>query len=474
MANATQVLAAFREMVTNKSLSRAELHDLIRDGIMAALARRFGPNVEAEIQIDEEKGDIQITVLKEVVAEVEDPSRQVSLEEARWDDPEFEIGDVLEIPVDFSEFGRNAVMAAKQRIIQRVREGERQRIREEYAHKVGDLLSGEVQQVERGKIVVMLNKTREADAIIPWKEQNPRERFRQGEPIRAVLKRVEETPKGPRLILSRADPMFVAALFKLEVPEIYQGIVEIKGIAREVGGRTKVAVASRDESIDPVGACVGLKGSRVQAVVSELGGERIDIVPWHPDPEIFARRALAPAKVAKVISDSARRVITAIVDEDQLSLAIGRNGQNVRLASQLIGWQIDLYGSREWLERGAEEALFGRGRAEEEEAADFPLRQLDLPLATLAALEGAGYTTFMDIIDLEREDLLRIPGMSPEAADEVLRLIEQLTVEETVPEVGPEPGEPTAEELAEAREVAAEILGLPIPESAAGPEDGGA
>jgi len=301
MANATQVLAAFREMVTNKSLSRAELHDLIRDGIMAALARRFGPNVEAEIQIDEEKGDIQITVLKEVVAEVEDPSRQVSLEEARWDDPEFEIGDVLEIPVDFSEFGRNAVMAAKQRIIQRVREGERQRIREEYAHKVGELLSGEVQQVERGKIVVMLNKTREADAIIPWKEQNPRERFRQGEPIRAVLKRVEETPKGPRLILSRADPMFVAALFKLEVPEIYQGIVEIKGIAREVGGRTKVAVASRDESIDPVGACVGLKGSRVQAVVSELGGERIDIVPWHPDPEVFARRALAPEQEAAVV-----------------------------------------------------------------------------------------------------------------------------------------------------------------------------
>lgn len=459
MSNATQVLAAFREMIANKNLSREELHDLIRDGIMAALARRFGPNVEAEILIDEDKGDIQITVLKEVVLEVEDPSRQISLEEARWDDPEFEPGDVLEIPVDFSEFGRNAVMAAKQRIIQRVREGERQRIREEYSHRIGELLSGEVQQVERGKIVVMLNKTREAEAIIPWKEQNPRERFRQGEPIRAVLKRVEETPKGPRLILSRADPMFVAALFKLEVPEIYQGIVDIKGIAREVGGRTKVAVYSRDESIDPVGACVGLKGSRVQAVVSELGGERIDIVPWHPDPEIFARRALAPAKVAKVISDSARRVITAIVDEDQLSLAIGKNGQNVRLASQLIGWQIDLYGSREWLERGAEEALFGGGE-QEYEVADFPLSELDLPAATLAALEAAGYTTFLDIIDLEREDLLRVPGLDPEAVDEVLRVIEELTVEDSGAE---EAGEgPTEDELAEAREVAAEILGLSV------------
>lgn len=465
MANATQVLAAFREMIANKNLSRDDLHDLIKDGIMAALARRYGPNVEAEIRIDEDEGDIKIMVLKEVVAEVEDPSREVSLEEARWDDPDFEIGDVLEIPVEFADFGRNAVMAAKQRIIQRVREGERNKIRDEYANRVGELLSGEVQQVERGKIVVMLNKSREADAIIPWKEQNPRERFRQGEPIRVVLKKVEETPKGPRLILSRAAPEFVAALFKLEVPEIYQGIVEIKGIAREVGGRTKLAVTSRDESIDPVGACVGLKGSRVQAVVSELGGERIDIVPWHPDPEIYARRALAPAKVAKVLSDSTRRVITAIVDEDQLSLAIGRNGQNVRLASQLIGWQIDLYGSREWLERGADAALFG-GSEPEYEVADFPIRELDLPVSTLAALEAAGYTSFLDIIDLERDDLLRIPGISAEDADDVLRLIESLTVEDAGEDTTPSDGGPSEEELAEAREFAADILGLPLPERA--------
>ena len=460
MGNAAQIIAAFREMIGAKNLSKDDLHDLIKDGIMAALGRRYGPNVGAEIVIDEDGGDIKITVLKEVAAEVEDPSRQISLEEARWDDPDFEPGDVLEIPVDFQEFGRNAVMAAKQRIIQRVREGERNKIRDEYATKVGELLSGEVQQVERGKIVVMLNKSRDAEAIIPWKEQNPRERFRQGEPIRAVLKRVEETPKGPRLVLSRADPLFVAALFKLEVPEIYQGIVDVKGIAREVGGRTKVAVASRDDSIDPVGACVGLKGSRVQAVVSELGGERIDIVPWHPDPEIYARRALAPAKVAKVLSDSAKRVITAIVDEDQLSLAIGRNGQNVRLASQLIGWQIDLYGSREWLERGADAALFGGGE-QDYEVADFPLRELDLPVPTLAALEAAGYTSFLDIIDLEREDFVRVPGISSEEADELLRLIESLTVEEGASEEQ-EAGGPTPEELAEARELAMDILGLPL------------
>ena len=337
----------------------------------------------------------------------------------------------MEIPVDFAEFGRNAVMATKQRIVQRVREGERQRIREEFADRIGELLSGEVQQIERGKIVVMMNRAKDAEAIIPWREQNPRERFRQGDPIRAVLKKVDETPKGPRLILSRADPLFVASLFKLEVPEIYQGIVEIQELAREVGGRTKIAVSSRDDSIDPVGACVGLKGSRVQAVVNELGGERIDIVPWHPDPEVFARRALAPARVAKVISDSTRQVITAIVDEDQLSLAIGRNGQNVRLASQLIGWQIDLYGSREWLEKGADLSIFGEPPpGDTYETADFPLSELELEEGTLAALEAAGYHTFLDIIDLEKNDFLQVPDLAEPDADRLLGIIDELTVVE--------------------------------------------
>ena len=423
-----QIIEAFKAIAAAKSLEPDEVNELIRDGIHAGLARIYGANVDTEITIDDIGGDIEMIVLKRVVENVEDPASEISVDEARWDDPTYEIGDVMEIPVEFSEFGRNAVMAAKQRIVQLVREGERQRIRDEYFDRVGDLLSGEVQQIERGKLVLMLNRSRDAEAIIPWKEQNPRERFRQGESIRAVLKKVDETPKGPRLIFSRADPLFVAALFRLEVPEIYQGIVEIKELTREVGGRTKIAVHSRDDSIDPVGACVGLKGSRVQAVVSELGGERIDIVPWHPDPEVFARRALAPARVAKVISDSARQVITAIVDEDQLSLAIGRNGQNVRLASQLIGWQIDLYGSREWLERGADVSLFLEDETESYETADFPLQELSLDGATLTALSAAGYNSFLDIIDLDRADFLAVDGVSEEEAAQLLALIEDLTV----------------------------------------------
>ena len=429
--NTSEVVSAIRELTNTKQLERTELLDLLKDGLHAALVKRYGPNVRAEIGIDELKGTIRIAVLRTVVEAVEDPGSQVALEEARFEDPDFQVGDVLEEEVPFEAFGRTAVQAAKQRIIQRVREGERARIREEFTDKVGELLSGEVQQIERGKIVVMLAKFREAEAIIPYREQNHREHFHQGDTIRAVLKRIEETPKGPRLILSRADPLFVKALFKLEVPEIQQQIVEIRATAREAGSRTKIAVSSRDDSIDPVGACVGLKGSRVQAVVNELGGERIDIVPWSPDPERFAKLSLAPARVARVFSDPDTKTIQAIVDEDQLSLAIGRNGQNVRLASELTGWKIDLYSSREWLERGGEGPLFAPlPPAEEEAATKVALRELKgLPVELVDVLEQAGHKTLQDILDLEREDVDKIAGMTPEIGDKLMAFLNEMTEE---------------------------------------------
>src|SRR2546421_3649299 len=431
MAASVEILSAIRELTNSKQIDRAELHGLLEDGINAALAKKHGPTVQAEVDIDESKGAIRIVLLKTVVEEVSDPASQISLEEARFEDPDFQIGDQMEIPVDFAEFGRTAVQAAKQRIIQRVREGERSKIRDEFSSRVGDLLSGEVQQIERGKLVIMLNKFREAEAIIPYREQNHREHFHQGDTIRAVLKRIEETPKGPRLILSRGDPMFVKALFKLEVPEIQQAVVEIRATAREAGSRTKIAVSSRDDSIDPVGACVGLKGSRVQAVVNELGGERIDIVAWSPDPERFAKLALAPARVARGFSDPESKTIQAIVDEDQLSLAIGRNGQNVRLASELTGWKIDLYSSREWLERGGEGPLFAPLPPVEDEAATkVSLRELKgLPVELVDVLERAGPKTLQDILDLEREDVDKITGMTPEIADKLMAFLNELTEE---------------------------------------------
>ena len=434
MAGSAEMLAAFRELTTTKQLDRSDLLELLRDGIHAALARKFGPNVRFDLDVDELQGSVRVMRLRTVVEAVEDSSGQVSLEEARFEDPDFQVGDVLEEEIPFTDFGRLAVQAAKQRIIQRVREGERTKIREEFGDKVGELLSGEVQQIERGKLVLMLNKFREAEAIIPYREQNHREHFHQGDTIRAVLKRLEETPKGPRLVLTRGDPMFVAALFKLEVPEIAQAVVEIRAIAREVGSRTKVAVISKDDAIDPVGACVGLKGSRVQAVVNELGGERIDIVPWSPDPERFARLALAPARVAKVFSDPESKTIQAVVDEDQLSLAIGRNGQNVRLASELTGWKIDLYSSREWLERGGEGPLFTLPPLEEEESsvAQVALSELKgLSPEVLGILDAAGYRTLNDILDLEREDIDKVPGMTPSASDELMAFLADLTAEDS-------------------------------------------
>ncbi len=432
MASHAEIIAALKELATAKQLDHQELIELLKDGIHAALVKRFGANVRAEITIHEDEGRIQTMALKSVVEEVEDSSCEISLEEARWEDPDFQIGDVLEEEVPFEAFGRLAVQAAKQRIIQRVREGERSRIREEFGHRVGDLVSGEVQQIERGRLVIMLNKFREAEAIIPYREQNPRERFHQGDSIRAVLKRLEETPKGPRLILSRADPLFVNALFQLEVPEIQQGIVEIRAAAREVASRTKIAVVSRDDAVDPVGACVGMRGSRVQAVVNELGGERIDIVPWSPDPERFAKLALAPARVSRVFSDTESKTIQAIVDEDQLSLAIGRNGQNVRLASELTEWKIDLYSSREWLERGGEGPLFAPLEPEDELMADVQLGELKGVTPELVAmLEGNGLKSLRDILDLERDDVLKLDGISDEQADELMAFLSELTEDNT-------------------------------------------
>src|SRR5450759_1754132 len=374
MVASVEILTAIRELTNSKQIDRAELHGLLQDGINAALAKKHGPTVQAEVDIDESKGAIRIVLLKTVVEEVTDPASQISLEDARFEDAEFQVGDQMEIPVDFAEFGRTAVQAAKQRIIQRVREGERSKIRDEFSSRVGDLLSGEVQQIERGKLVIMLNKFREAEAIIPYREQNHRAHFHQGEEIRAS--------------------------------------------AREVGSRTKIAVFSRDDSVDPVGACVGLKGSRVQAVVNELGGERIDIVPWSADPERFAKLALGPARVARVFSDPATKTIQAIVDEDQLSLAIGRNGQNVRLASELTEWKIELYSSREWMERGSDQPIFAPLPTDEPVSGVNPrLADIEgMQPATVAVLEDAGYKTLDDIIDLEREDFLRLPGIAPEEA----------------------------------------------------------
>src|SRR6184192_88545 len=323
-----------------KGIDRGIIVKALEEAMLSAAKKTFGHEKNIEAKFNTELGEVELFEIKMVVEHVEDPENQVTLEVARAKiDPEAEVGDELLAKLPPEKFGRIAAQAAKQNIIQRVRDAERDIIYNEFKGRKAELFSGIVQRFEKKNIIVNLGRT---DAILPEKEQIPRERYRQGDRIRAYILDVELTGKGPQIVLSRTHPGLLIELFRQEVPEIYEGIVEVKGAAREPGGRAKIAVVSHDRDVDPVGACVGMRGTRVQAVVQELRGEKIDIVPWTSDPAEYVCRALAPAKVSKIIMDEDEHAMEVIVPDDQLALAIGKKGQNVRLASRLTGWKLDV------------------------------------------------------------------------------------------------------------------------------------
>jgi len=323
-----------------KGIDRDIIVKALEEAMLSAAKKTFGHEKNIEAKFNPELGEVELFEIKTVVDNVEDPENQVTLAEARVKlDPDAEVGDELLAKLPADKFGRIAAQAAKQNVIQRVRDAERDIIYNEFKGRKGELFSGIVQRFEKKNIIVNLGRT---DAILPEKEQIPRERYRQGDRIRAFILDVELSGKGPQIALSRTHPGLLIKLFEQEVPEIYEGIVEVKGAVREPGGRAKIAVISHDHDVDPVGACVGMRGTRVQAVVQELRGEKIDIVPWTSDPAVYVCRALAPAKVAKIIMDEDEHAMEVIVPDDQLSLAIGRKGHNVRLASRLTGWNLDV------------------------------------------------------------------------------------------------------------------------------------
>src|SRR2546428_7464984 len=323
-----------------KGIDRQIIVKALEEAMLSGAKKTFGHEKNIEATFNPELGEVELFEIKTVVDNVEDPENQVTLAAARVKlDPDAEVGDELLAKLPPEKFGRVAAQAAKQNIIQRVRDAERDIVYNEFKGRKGELFSGIVQRFEKKNIIVNLGRT---DAILPEREQIPRERYRQGDRIRAYILDVELNSKGPQIVLSRTHPGLLIKLYAQEVPEIYEGIVEVKGAAREPGGRAKIAVISHDADVDPVGACVGMRGTRVQAVVQELRGERIDIVPWALDPAVDVCRALAPAQVAKIIMDEDERAMEVIVPDDQLSLAIGKKGQNVRLASQLTGWKLDL------------------------------------------------------------------------------------------------------------------------------------
>jgi len=307
--------------------------------VLSAANKKYRNTRDLEAHFNEEVGEVELFEFVTVVEEVTDSYKEIDLNEAREVDPDVEIGDSLGMKMDASDFTRVAAQTAKQVIIQKVREAERETIYNEFISRKGELINGIVRRYEKGDLIVDLGR---AEAILPHTEQAPREVYRQGDRIKALIVKIEMTGKGPQIILSRTNPLVLAELFEAEVPEIAEGVVEIKGVVRETGSRSKIAVYSHDNNVDPVGACVGMRGARVQNVVSELRGEKIDIIPWSDDIARFACNALAPAVVSKIYIVEASKAMEIIVADDQLSLAIGKRGQNVRLAARLTGWKIDI------------------------------------------------------------------------------------------------------------------------------------
>lgn len=354
----TEFLRALRDLEKEKGISIDTLLSAIEAALLSAYKRNFGSAQNARVNIDRTTGECRVFAQRVVVEEVADPRSEISLEEAKKMDPRYEPGDIVEFEVTPRDFGRIAAQTAKQVVVQRIREAERNMIYEAFAGREGDIITGTIQRIEQRHVYIELGKT---EAILPPSEQMPGERYRIGDRIRAYILEVRRTTKGPQIIVSRTHPGFLRRLFDLEVPELQEGILELKAVAREAGVRSKVAIWSHDANIDPVGACVGPKGTRVQAVVNELRNEKIDIVRWDPDPSRFIAEALSPAKAIATEIWEEEKIARVIVPDNQLSLAIGREGQNARLAAKITGWKIDIKSESQMEEIYAQEyaALYG-------------------------------------------------------------------------------------------------------------------
>ena len=346
-----ELIAVIDEIGRQKGIDKARVIGAIESALQTAAKKRFGQAENIQVEIDPKTGEISVVSKKIIVDTVANPKAEISLKEAREYDEGAEVGDEIGSLIEMDELGRIAAQTAKQVIFQKVREAEWEAVQKEYSTRQGDLVNGIILGMERRKFLVDLGKT---EAILPIQEQIPRETYRRGDRVKALLLEVRRTPKDVQVILSRSHPQFVAKMFELEVPEVGEKIVEIKSIVREPGDRTKIAVSSRDKAVDPVGACVGIKGSRVQAVVRELRGEKIDIITWTQDPRVFIAEALNPATIEKVGIDEEKKSALVVVADSQLSLAIGKNGQNVRLAARLTGWKIDIISATEYEKEKAE------------------------------------------------------------------------------------------------------------------------
>ncbi|MCJ7498241.1 MAG: transcription termination factor NusA [candidate division Zixibacteria bacterium] len=399
----SEILEALQQITKDKNIEMDYVIETLETSLLLAAKKKFGNADNLKVKLDLKTGEINISATKKIVDKVNASNLEISLEEAKKVEEKAELGQEINIRIGFEEFGRNAILTAKQILIQKVREAEREKIYEEYKDRVGELVTGTIQQVEKGNVLVNLGK---AEAILPPKEQIQKEKYRQGDRVRACILNVEKSAKGPSIVLSRVNPILLVRLFELEVPEIFERIIEIKAIAREPGERSKIAVSSIDDRIDPVGACVGVKGVRVQSIVRELSNERIDIVPWSAIPENFVTRALAPAKTIKLDVYPDEKSMVAVVEDDKLSLAIGKGGQNAKLASKLTGWKINIlsesdYKAQKKLETGPEivvTELQGVGEKLKEK------------------LVSAGIDSVQDLAKTSLKELMKIEGVGEKKA----------------------------------------------------------
>ncbi|MBX9620424.1 MAG: transcription termination factor NusA [Alphaproteobacteria bacterium] len=402
-----ELLLVAETVAREKSIEKDQVLEAMEQAIQKAGRSKYGYEHDIRAKIDRKTGEITLVRCQEVVEELENPTTQLTLEEAQAIDPNLKVGDVITESLPPIDFGRVAAQTAKQVIFQKVRDAERHRQYEEYKDRVGEVVSGIVKRVEFGNIFIELGK---AEALLRRDEMIPRENIRIGDRVRAYIYDVREEPRGAQIFVSRTRPEFMAKLFMQEVPEIYDGIIEIKTVARDPGSRAKIAVTSSDPSIDPVGSCVGMRGSRVQAVVSELQGEKIDIIPWSANPATFIVNALAPAEVAKVVVDEASQRIDVVVPDEQLSLAIGRRGQNVRLASLLSGWKIDILTEAQESERRTEEVNL---------RSKIFVEALDVDEMIAHLLIAEGFARIEEVAYIDLKELSAIEGFDVDLATEL-------------------------------------------------------
>ena len=410
---AFDMLEAMTMIAREKNIELDAVIETLEESLLAAAKKKYANTDNISFKFDRKTNELLMMATKRVTNEVNESDVEISIEEAREIDSSADLGDEVDIYIDYeAEFGRNAIASAQQILVQKVREKERDRIYDEYIDKIGTLIAGVVQQIDKGNVIVNLGR---GESLLPLKEQIPREKFRQGDRVRALIIDVQKASRGPQIILSRVNNEFVRALFALEVPEIFEKVIEIRTIAREPGERTKVAVYSSDERIDPVGACVGIKGVRVQSIVRELNNERIDIVPYSSNPEVFVTRALAPANVVTIELNEAEQKMTVVVEEDKLSLAIGRSGQNARLASKLTGWKVNIMSDVEYDNSKHMEAellapvgqLEGVGPKLEERLSEANISTVqklaESSIETLTKIEGLGQKTAEKLIERSKE-----------------------------------------------------------------------